>query len=334
MFSVSRLLKPTIVLFVAAACVRAPSGPPPAVAIWYVPAPQLSNETIARLPSGSAVPGLGTLIGIDSTSFRPTILRQGGSGYSANAGDRGANTVAHFLRPAFITTWQGQRYHPETIRTLAIDTAVLAIAANRLVDAVGDARVILDFQSGTPEDIPELVDVVRSVGEALRARQERSVALVVPAEDTVAYPTAVLARVADVLVLRLHGEHRPGTAPGPLATPESIARAIGTRARVAGASRLGAELPLFGYIWRPDGTAAAITFRDAEALVRAEAGVFTRDPPSSFLTARGRDGWTIWIPDATTVRAMTRAVQRRGIRWIALAGPEGADASIFAGPLR
>jgi hypothetical protein len=266
-------------------------------------------------------------VGIDSTSFRPAVLRAGGSGFAES---REGDHVTQFPRPVFITTWQGQRYHPETIRSLAIDTAVLATAAQRIVQAVGDARVILDFQAVTPDDIPELVEVVRSIGNALRNRSERSIALVVPAEDTVAYPTEVFARVADVIVLRLHGEHRPGTAPGPLVTPEAIARSIGTRARVAGASRLGAELPLFGYIWRRDGSAAAITFLDAEALVRSEAGVFTRDPPSRFLTARGRDGWTIWIPDAETVRAMTEAVRRRGIKWIALAGPEGADPAIFS----
>jgi hypothetical protein len=328
-----RVLK-TVLVLAAIGCARSPSQPPTPLAIWYVPAPQLSNAVVARFSSSDPAPGLGTLVGIDSTSFRPTILRRGGSGYMETKVADSAWAVIHPVRPAFITTWQGQRYHPEIIRTLAMDTTVLASAADRLMTTVGDARVILDFQAGTPDDIPELVDVVRSIGAALRNRNDKSIALVVPAEDTVAYPTAVLARVADVLVLRLHGEHRPGTAAGPLATPEWITRAIGTRARVAGASRLGAELALFGYIWQADGSAAPITFADAQSLVRAEAGVFTRDPPSGFLTARGRDGWTIWVPDAATVKTMAEGVRRRGIRWIALAGPEGADPLIFSQRLR
>src|SRR5688500_7815694 len=178
----------TTTLVLAAACTRATSLPPSRLAVWYVPAPNLSNEAIARLPSRTDVPGLGTLIGIDSTSFRPTILRRGGSGYDERRVADSSWAVIHLVRPAFITTWQGQRYHPETIRTLAMDSAVLATTAARLVSEAGDARVILDFQSTTPDDIPELVDVVRSVGVALRNRSERSLALVVPAEDTVAYP--------------------------------------------------------------------------------------------------------------------------------------------------
>lgn len=153
--------------------------------------------------------------------------------------------------------------------------------------------------------------------------------MVVPPGDTVSYPTSVLARVADILMIRLHGEHRPGTAPGPLASPEFIAREIGLRTRIIGASRLGAELPLFGYRWNGDGSAAPITYVDAQALVRTESGVFTRDPSSQFLTARGRDGWTVFVPDAQTIEAMIGNVKRRGISIVALAGPEGADPAIF-----
>src|SRR5687768_10787101 len=183
--SALRVLK-TIVAVLATGCARAPSQPPSPLAIWYVPAPNLSNEAIARLPSRTDVPGLGTLIGIDSTSFRPTILRRGGSGYDERRVTDSSWAVIHPVRPAFITTWQGQRYHPETIRTLAMDSAVLATTASRLVSEAGDAsaRVILDFQSTTPDDIPELVEVVRSVGVALRNRPERSIALVRSEEHT------------------------------------------------------------------------------------------------------------------------------------------------------
>ncbi len=158
--------------------------------------------------------------------------------------------------------------------------------------------------------------------------------MVVPPGDTVSYPTAILARVADVLMIRLHGEHRPGTAAGPPNTPDFIAREIGLRTRAIGATRLGVELPLYGYRWNADGSAFPITYVDAQSLVRAESGVFTRDPVSQFLTASGRDGWTVWIPDARTVQSMTAAVKRRGISIFALAGPEGADPAILPGSLR
>jgi hypothetical protein len=62
-----------------------------------------------------------------------------------------------------------------------------------------------------------------------------------------------------------------------------------------------------------------------------EAGVFNRDPASQYLTASGRDGWTIWIPDARTVARMIDAARARGVNIIALTGIAGADPAIGRG---
>ena len=272
----------------------------------------MASDVVARLQVGDAYREPGRLVVLDSASLRPAITRSGASGTTAT-----------------ITTYQGGRYHPETIRALAIDSAVMAAAATSIVDAGSHTRLIVDFQNATPGDIRAMVDAVRAIRDADTRVGTRFLAMVLPAGDTAAYPTIPLSRVANVLLIRAHGEHRPGTAPGPLATPGFITRAIGARARVIGASRLGAELPLFGYVWNRNGTAEMITYIDAQARVRAESGVFTRDPESRFLTARGRDGWTIWVPDAETVHAMASAARQRGITYITLSGPEGADPAIF-----
>ncbi len=208
----------------------------------------------------------------------------------------------------------------------------MALTARSTAVTARGMSVIVDFQGATPTDLPGMVEMVRSIGRFARPAGNRPFAMVVPPGDTVSYPTSILARVADVLIIRLHGEHRPGTAPGPLATPEFIGREIGLRARIIGASRLGAELPLFGYRWNADGTAVSITWFDAQALVRSESGAFTRDASSQFLTARGRDGWTVWVPDARTVQSMVAAVKRRGVTQFALAGVEGADPALFTMP--
>lgn len=289
----------------------------------------MPDSVAARLRSGDSYPSLGTLIALDSASFRPEIARRGGSGAVESRVSDSVWAVIHLDRPVTVTTYQGSRYHPETIRALANDSTVMATAATSIVRAGRASRLILDFQSGTTGDIQQLVNAVRAIRDADARASARGLAVIVPSGDTAAYPTLPLSRVANILVIRLHGEHRPGTAPGPLATPDFIARAIGMRARLVGASRLGAELPLFGYLWNRDGSARLITYADAHARVRAESGVFTRDPVSSFLTSRGRDGWTIWVPDARTVHAMALEVKRRGVAWITLAGPEGADPAIF-----
>ena len=303
-----------MLLLALSGCGRSTRNLPERITLWTLPAPAMPAAVAARHRGDShANPGI--LIALDSASFRPGIVREGGTGGAGG--------------PATITTYQGNRYHPEIIRALANDSAVMAAAATSIVGASRSGRLVLDFQGGTISDIKGFVNAVRAIRDADARIGTQSLAVVVPSGDTAAYPTLPLSRVANILVIRLHGEHRPGTAPGPLVTPDFIARAIGIRARLVGASRLGAELPLFGYLWKRDGSADLITYSDAQSRVRAESGVFTRDPVSSFLTARGRDGWTIWVPDARTVQAMALAVKRRGVAWIALAGPEGADPAIF-----
>jgi hypothetical protein len=312
------------------ACTKPPSNRPVPFVTWHVPAVQLSNEAAARHSPGEPLVSLGALVVIDSASLRPVVARRGGSGVASVRVNDSTFSEADLVLPAIVTTYQGGRYHAETIRALTNDSAVMTTTAAAIVRSSPGSRIVLDFQGATSDDVPGLVEMVRAVGLAGRRVGRDPLAVIVPAGDTIAYPTSIIARVADIIVIRLHGEHRPGTAPGPLATPEFIARSIGLRAREIGASRLGVELPLFGYRWNRDGTASLITYSDAQALVHGEAGTFTRDPPSQFLTATGRDGWTIWLPDAQTVRSMISAVQRRGIRYVALAGVEGADPAALA----
>ncbi len=310
-------------------CGRGSRVPQARVGVWTLPSPQIPNDVAARF-GGIAPSSLGPLFTIDTISMRAVQVRRGGSGYEQIRTSDTTMLGVDWTLPAVITTHQGNRYHPETLRALANDTVVLASFARSLTLAARDMRIILDFQSATPDDVPEMVEVARAIGRITRTEGVRSLSMIVPASDTVAYPTLVLARVADWLIIRLQGQHRPGTAPGPLVTAEFAASAIGMRARLIGASRVGVEIPMFGYVWDKNGSAAPITYVDAEALVRGESGVFTRDPPSRFLTARGRDGWTIWVPDARTIQFLREAVQRRGITSIHLAGPEGADPALLA----
>jgi hypothetical protein len=317
------------VIAIAASCARGSAAPPARLSVWTLPSPQISNEVAARFGNRDGPSALGPLFTIDTISFRAVQVRQGGAGYELLPLSDTTWGGFHWTLPMVITTHQGNRYHPETLRALARDTAALAGFARSLTRAARDMRIILDFQSATPDDVPEMVDVARAIGGVSRVEGLRSLSMIVPANDTIAYPTLLLARVADWLIIRLQGEHRPGTAPGPLVTPEFAARAIGMRARLIGASRLGVELPLFGYIWKRDGRAVPVTYAEAELLVRGESGVFTRDPLSQYLTARGRDGWTVWIPDAQTIQFLREAVRLRGITSVHLAGPEGADPAIF-----
>ena len=306
-----RFLGMTVLLGAIAACGRFSSTSQPAPKLWYIASPP-------SLGSGPTAPDTsstqsGALIVLDSASLRP-VLQRAGEG------------VATF------TNYQGARYHPEAVRAIAdepsvIDTFSLSVAAM----ASSGGGLLLDFQELSPSDLPRVMELVRGIGTAHRRQSGSPFGMIVPAGDTLAYPAMLLARVADIVVIRLGTEHRPGTSPGPLATPEFIRRELGARATGLGATRLGAEIPLYGYMWNRNGSVRIISYREANTLVLREATSFRRDQASQFLTAAGRDGWTIWIPDAQTVRAMIEAAQSRGVNIIALAGLPGADPLIARG---
>ena len=268
-------------------------------------------------PGNSAQAGF---VFIDSASLRPV---------TAGTASSGQNEAALF------TSYHGSRYHPEAVRAVAEDSSVLAGFGRAFGSAVprGERALLIDIQDMAPDDIPRTIAFVRALGAAFRLRGPGQVGVIVPPGDTVSYPTSVIGRIADLIVVRLTGEHRPGTRPGPLVTPDFIRRALGARATTAGASRLGAEFPLYGYLWNRNGSARPVTFREASDMVIRESGSFRRDPASSFLIATGRDGWTIWVPDARTIQVMIDTALKRGVRFIALAGTIGADPAIAASSL-
>ena len=304
----TRTLVTFMLIGASAACWRISSAPRAAPQLWLPGSPRV-------ITADTAVSGLeGGIVVLDSASFRPVLLR-------------GGNGIATF------TNYQGTRYHPEAVRAIVEDPSVIDTFSGAVVRALTSAGkgVLLDLQGMSPSDLPRLIDLVRAIGNRSRAASLSPVGIIIPAGDTLAYPAPMLARVADIVVIRLGSEHRPGTSPGPLATPEFIARELGSRAIGLGASRLAAEFPLYGYLWNRDGSARIITYRDANNLVLHEAGVFNRDPASQYLTASGRDGWTIWIPDARTVARMIDAARGRGVNIIALTGIAGADPAIGRG---
>ena len=298
----------SLLILTAFACGRTASRRAPEPGVWYVASPSTS-------PANALEPGF---VFLDSTSLRPVAA---GKHSPAQTG------------VSLFTSFHGTRYHPEALRAVAEDSSVLAafgVAFGRTIRS-GERTLLIDIQDMSPDDLPRMVAFMRTVALAFRATRAGPVAVIVPAGDTVAYPTSVLGRTADLIVVRLADEHRPGTRPGPLVTPEFVRRSLGRRATTLGASRIGALFPLYGYIWNRDGSARPISSRDPNPIVNRESGAFRRDPASSFLTASGRDGWTIWVPDARTIRTLIDATLERGVTFVALAGPDGADPAIIAG---
>ncbi len=303
-----------------AGCGRLPGAAPLPASVWLLPSP---GEGIAG-PAIAVAAGIaafeGGLVVVDSSTFRlvqrsPTLAVPNGAS-----------------RVALVTTFQGARYHPESIRALTEDpVAVSNFAASVARTVTGNSNgLFIDFQGGTPDELTRTTAMLKEIADSARVAGLAPVGIVVPPGDTIGYPTRILARYADVIVVRLSGEHRPGTAPGPLVSPEWVARQIGIRSYDIGVARLVAEFPLFGYRWNRDGTVRTITWSEAQALVRSEAGVFRRDPATGSLTASStRDGWTLWIGDAETLERLVAVARRVGVRRFALIGVSGADPDIW-----
>ncbi len=301
-------------------CGRLPGGGPPPATVWLLPsADQPKSSQSQSLPSEIAA-FEGALVVIDTSTLRPVYDS------SLAAAPPGSSRIA------YITTYQGSRYHPETIRALTEDESAAATFASRVAAAAArnGNGMFIDFQAATPDEMTANASMLRAITDSARSRNISPIGVIVPPGDTISYPTAVLARTFDFIVARLDGEHRPGTGPGPLVSPEWMSRQIGMRSSEIGVNRLVAELPLFGYKWDRSGSATRITFAQAQSLVRSEAGSFRRDPATGSLTASSsRNGWTIWIEDAATLEKLISVARQLGIRRFALLGPDGADPEIW-----
>jgi hypothetical protein len=235
-------------------------------------------------------------------------------------------------RVSSVTTFQGSRYHPETVHALADDPQVLGKAAGSIANAISlvSGGAFIDFQGGRPDELRSVTTMARALADSARAHSISPIGILVPPSDTVAFPTSVFARSMDFIVLKLGGEHRPGTSSGPPASPNFITRQIGIRSREIGSSRLIIDIPLNGFIWDRNGTASAITFAAAQSRIAAESGSFSRDATTGYLTATGRDGWTLWVPDAHTVETIIATARNSGVSRVALSNLSGAAPDVAA----
>jgi len=224
-------------------------------------------------------------------------------------------------RLTLITSWHGERFHPETVRRLGTDAAALSLAASRVgaLVAAGDYRgVVLDFEDQSPADLPILVRVASAIADSAKAHGAAFAAIALPAADTAGYPTRAFIPALDLVVIKLYDEHWSTSAPGPVATPDWVRRTLARRLSDVGASRVVAALPLYGYLWRGNRPAEAVSFADARRAA-SEANVeLVRDPASLSLHAIQPGSWELWMSDAHLLRALRAEVNSLGVSRVAL----------------
>jgi spore germination protein YaaH len=224
---------------------------------------------------------------------------------------------------ALTTTFVGDQFHPATLRALGADPARRGEAVGELartLSTAGYRGAVLDFESLAPTDLDTLVIVARAMRDSLHAHGVPVVALAIPAGDTLGYPTRPLLEAVDLLVVMLYDQHWANSPPGPIASPEWARRLLQARTSDAGADRIVAAFPLYGYAWRA-GASDVVGFGDAQRLAGERGLLLTRDPASSTLQAASvapNEPWQTWVSDAVLVDSLIADARGIGVRRFAL----------------
>lgn len=324
-----RTLLPLLVLAaLPAACRRVPGSVGVPTQLWAVTeaAPDergVIPEHLVQLFSRVA----DEWILLDSASFRPFV--QIPRHAQAPAASQVGGLRTQRCRMSVVSNRHGS-YQRETVRGLGTDsnaTKSVADSVTRILLRSGACAILLDFQGLAGDDVPALMALSSVLSESFRSEiRGGQVAILVPPGDTAGYPTGLLARAADHIVVRLFDEHGPGTAPGPTATPQWAGRRLGERSAAIGASRIVAGLPLHGWVWNRDGSTRRVTLEEARRLAAAAGVPVSRDEASRALhAASDREGWVLWVGDHETLGAIVGEARQVGITRFALLGITRSD---------
>ncbi len=294
-----------------AGCGSLPATSAPAVESWGFVAPWDARSDSSAAAWGQSLDALVVgWIGLDSVTGLPSSL------YPARPVHLGGPR-----RMAIVTSYALDHFHPQALRTLALDSVALARSAERVAElaVLGQYRgLVFDFEEMTPRDTVITRAIVDAFAAAARRRGIGPIVVALPATDTAAYP-ARLFPSADLLMPMLYDEHWVTSPAGPIASPDWVRRTLSMRAAEAGAGRLVAALPLYGYLWRPGHDAVTISLSEARRL-SAEAGVaLDRDASVSTLHAKssGTAPWELWVADSVLVDSLRAEVRRLGVRRVA-----------------
>jgi spore germination protein YaaH len=188
----------------------------------------------------------------------------------------------------------------------------------RHADSLDYSGLVLDFETLEVSDLATQLAVMRAIRDSARAHGVTTIAVAVPAEPNAAYPTRELLDVADHVLVMLYDQHWPGSAPGPISAPDWVMRNLTRVVSEAGASRVIAALPLYGYHWARGRPGVGVSY-DAGLRAAEQAGiVLRRDSVTHSMRGTSADGATsIWLTDATLLERLVREVERAGVSRIA-----------------
>lgn len=301
-------------LLAAGACASLPAVGRGVTERWAFSAPWDPRSAASVRAHGASLDGVVLdWIALDSISGLPLDLYSDSLAGALPSGPR---------RMALVTSFLGDGFHPSLIRRLAVDSIALKASAAAVADRMqrgGYRGVVLDFEGMTGQDTALTRAVVATFASVARARGVGPVAVALPATDTSGYPARLFASSADLLLIMLYDQHWATSPPGAIAEPQWVRRALAMRVAESGATRIVAALPMYGYLWRPNTVARAISYDDARRIA-TEAGVsLERDPATSSLHAARTigDRWELWVSDAVLLEALQREVVALNVKRVA-----------------
>ena len=303
-----------IALCAGLACAGSVVRQEPRAEFWAFTGPWDPRSAASAVSHGAKIDVLVSgWIGLDTATGAP-FLRYPDSLVGRRGGGRSM---------AIVTSEQDEQFRPELVRELARDSAKLAAASSWIAGTLAARRyrgVVLDFENHPPDDLAALIKVAKSIADSVHAHGVREVAMAIPAGDTAAYPAHPLLAAVDLVVVMLYDQHWSRSAPGPIADPAWVRQWLSVRVGEAGADRVVAALPLYGYQWTPGSANAAATvgYDDARRLGVQRSVSLRRDSASATLHASSAGQWEIWVADAGLLERLATVARGLGVRRVAL----------------
>ena len=186
------------------------------------------------------------------------------------------------------------------------------------------------------EDLPPAAqpDYRRFLGEAKERFAPRRwiVAMAVPADDA-DWNLAAYARVADKLFLMAYDQHYPGGEPGPIAAQHWFEDVVRRAAAAVPPDRLVVALASYAYDWPEKGTADALSVEEAWLTAKESSATPAFDHPSwnsHFAYEESGRPRTVWIADAASAWGQLSALDKMGVRSVALWRLGSEDPAIWS----
>jgi spore germination protein YaaH len=225
-------------------------------------------------------------------------------------------------RMAMVTSYLSDRFHPELIRRLAVDSSALNAAATAIASRMvrgGYRGLVIDFEGMTGPDTALTRSVVTTIANVVRTRGLGPVVVALPASDTVGYPARLFESSADLLLIMLYDQHWPRRRRVPLLSRRGcVARCKCAWPRVARAAwwlRYRRTVTCGG----PNVAANRHLLR-RRAPPRRRSGRVTRSRPATSMLHAVRavgDQWNLWVSDAGLLSALIREVAALNVNRVA-----------------